>query len=251
MYAKIFKIVLAPILFLVASCQTQNVLWQGGHETGNKSAYLDSCFFFDPEYQYRIRENDKISISVWGQDELSVGSLYGIYNSNEVYGKWLMVDAEGNIEVPKIGTLHVEGYSIIELKKQLKNRFGTWVANPIVDVKVLNKEITVLGEVKDPQVVHVDGDSNPLIKIISRCNGFDFHANLKHIKVIRQYGEDVHVANLDISGMNNYLLQNIQLYPGDVVLVPARKFKVFDRRITTIIPFTTTITAAAILMSAL
>ena len=77
---------------------------------------LDSSFVYNKNYQYRIRKDDKITISVWGQDELSVGSCYGIYNSNEVYGKWLMVDENGNIELPKLGSMKVLNVTLIELK---------------------------------------------------------------------------------------------------------------------------------------
>lgn len=217
-------------------------------ERNSEVAVLDSTFLFNPDYQYHIRKNDKISISVWGQDELSVGSTYGIYNSNEVYGKWLMVDAEGNIEIPKIGTYNVLGASVIELKKSLKLIFSKWLVNPIIDVKILNKEITVLGEVRDPQVIKIDKDHNTLLEMIAHCKGLDFYANIKYIKILRQEGEHVRVANIDLSKSGSFSHKNIQLHPGDVVVVPSKKYKEFDKRVATIIPFTTTITAAAILL---
>lgn len=214
------------------------------------TAQLDSSFFYNPEYQYKIRKDDKISISVWGQDELSVGSSYGIYNSNEVYGKWLMVDDSGTIEIPKLGTFCVEDLTVQQLKYVLKMEFGKWILNPVVDVKILNKEITVMGEVRSPKVIQVDKDQNSLFEIIAKCEGFDTYANLKYVKILRQNGDDVIVANVDITESGGYLYKNIQLYPGDVVVVPSRTYKEFDRRVSIIIPFTTAITAAAILITA-
>jgi polysaccharide export outer membrane protein len=82
---------------------------------------------------------------------LSVGSVYGIYNSNEVYGKWLLVDINGNIEIPRLGTTNVIGKTIPELKEEIKTKLKKWLVNPIVDLKVLNKEIAVMGEVKTLQ----------------------------------------------------------------------------------------------------
>jgi polysaccharide export outer membrane protein len=216
------------------------------HEQNTDIENMDETFSFNPNYQYRIRKNDKISISVWGQDELSVGSVYGIYNSNEVYGKWLMVDIEGNIEVPKIGTLKVQNMTVLELKKKLKIKFGEWIIYPIVDVKILNKEITVLGEVREPRVIQIDKDNNTLLEMITQCKGFEFYANLKYIKVLRQEGEHVRVANINLTKSGDLFSKNIQLFAGDVVIVPSKKYKEFDKRISNIIPFTTTITAAAI-----
>lgn len=239
-------LVFLSLVLAIVSCKTTNLFED---EIKSKTPVpLDKSFSYNPDYQYRIRKDDKISISVWGQDELSVGSSYGIYNSNEVYGKWLMVDEKGNIEVPKIGTVYALNKTTIALKDSLKQRFSTWVINPIVDVKVLNREITVLGEVRDPQVITVDKEHNSLMEMVARCKGFEFYANLKLIKVLRQEGPNVKVATIDLSKSGDYLSKNIQLLPGDVVIVPSKKYKEFDKRVSTIIPFTTTITAAAILI---
>ncbi len=235
---------------LLLSCKTTNLLTEPPSKRHSEVAGLDSAFFFNAAYQYHIRKDDKISISVWGQDELSVGSVYGIYNSNEVYGKWLLVDANGHIEIPKVGTTQVENMTIPALKELLKTQFAKWVVNPIVDVKVLNKEITVLGEVRNPQVIQVDKDRNSLLEMVTRSGGFDFYANLKYVKVLRQEGPNVRVANINLTKSGSYLKRNIQLYPGDIVIVPSKKNKEFDKRVSTIIPFTTTITAAAILLGA-
>lgn len=218
-------------------------------ERNTEVAALDSVFQYNANYQYHIRKDDKISISVWKEDELSVGSTYGVYNSNEVYGKWLMVDANGNIEIPKIGTFYILDKTVIEVKNILKEQLKKWLVNPIVDIKILNKEITVLGEVIEPKVVKVDKDENTLLDIIARCKGFDFYADIEYVKILRQDGADVKIANIDLSKSGDYLSKNIQLHPGDIVLVLSEKYKVFDKRAATIIPLTSTVTAAAILLN--
>jgi polysaccharide export outer membrane protein len=118
----------------------------------------------------------------------------------------------------------------------------------VVDVKVLNKEITILGEVRNPNTIQVDKDHNNLLELISKTGGFDFYANLKCIKILRQEGKDVRVTNINLTNVTDLLNQNILLHPGDIVIVPSKKYKEFDKRVSTIIPFTTTVSAAAILM---
>jgi polysaccharide export outer membrane protein len=239
---------IAAVLF--SSCKTQNLLDQPHSVMNEDIKLLDSIFGYDANYDYEIRQDDKITISVWGQDELSVGSSYGIYNSNEVYGKWLMVDAAGNIEIPKIGTFHAKSLTTIQLKDSLKTLFGEWILNPVVDVKILNKEITILGEVRDPGVYAVDKHYNSLFEIIAKSGGFEKYANLKYVKVFRQEGEDVRIATINLREYGNYFAQNIQLKPGDIVAIPSVRYKEFDRRVSVIIPFTSSITAAAIFKSA-
>jgi polysaccharide export outer membrane protein len=236
----IIKILLVSILF--TSCKTYNLF-----ET--KEPVVDTVdFLYEKNYQYKIRKDDKISLSVWGEENLSVGSVYGIYNSNEVYGKWLLVDVNGNIEIPKIGTTNVLEKTIPELKETIKMGLKKWIINPIVDVKVLNKEITILGEVRNPNVITVEKDQNSLLEMISKSGGFEFYANMRAVKILRQEGENVRVTNIDLTNPNDILNRNVQLHPGDIVIVPSKKNKEFDKRISIIIPFTSTITAAAILI---
>lgn len=243
----IFALLLAGAL--LQSCTVTNMFTADG-KPDTSIAALDSIFYDNPDYQYHIQVDDKVNISVWQQDELSIGSVYGIYNSNEVYGKWLLVDRNGNIEVPRLGTMNVEHMTVVSLKDSLATRFGEWLVNPIVDVKIMNKEISILGEVKNPQVITLDTEQSRLLNIIARANGFEFYADIKRIKVLRQVGQDVHVANIDLSQADSYLKRNIALYPGDVVIVPARNAKRLDRQLSNIIPFTSVATAVAILFNA-
>jgi polysaccharide export outer membrane protein len=236
------------VVFSLFSCKTTNLFHDRKAE--NKVEALDSVFHPNKDYTYKIRLDDKITIGLWNHDEWSVGSTYGIYNSNEVYGKWLMVDVNGYIEVPKIGPLYVKDLTLQTLKDTLRKRFSHYVLQPILDVKVLNREITVLGEVKDPQVITIDKERNTLLEVIARCKGLEFYANAKYVKVFRQNGENVHIATIDLTKKGDYFYKNINLIPGDIVIIPSKKYKEFDRRISTIIPFTTTVTAAAIFMSA-
>ncbi len=237
----IFSILLISLL---ASCRTANILMDSRKDKEiAASTPLDTLFTFKKNYEYKIRKNDKISISVWGQDELSVGSIYGVYNSNEIYGKWLMVDANGMIEIPKIGSFNVVNYTVTQFKDTLQKHIGEWIKNPIVDVKILNKEITLLGELRAPQVHIVDKDRNTLLELVTKSGGFDFYADLKHIKVIRPSGDTVVNAILNITRSGDYSNKNIQLYPGDIVIVPSKRNKEFDKRIATIVPFTASVSA--------
>ena len=70
------------LLSILTSCKTSNLFVE--ENTRNTVQDLDSVFLSNYKYEYQIRIDDKITISVWGQDEFSVGSTYGIYNSNEV-----------------------------------------------------------------------------------------------------------------------------------------------------------------------
>lgn len=248
-----FLLFIMAILFITAlltGCKTQNLFEQKKKEIVYQHEVPDSVFLYNGNYEYVIRRDDKISFSFWNHDDLSVGSIYGIYNSNEVYGKWLLVDAKGNITLPVIGNFHIEGLTIVEAEDTLVKLFKPTVVNPVIEVRVLNKEITVLGELRTPGKYTVDRENNNLMEIIAMAGGYEFYANLKLVKVIRQKGSSVRMVNIDLTNNSNYFLSNIQLHPGDLVIIPSKKCKEFDKRISTIIPLASSTTAAAILLGA-
>lgn len=121
------------VLGLLSSC-TQNLF------VTKKALPLPSTLDVGPNYEYHLRKDDKVSLSVWDHDELSVGSIYGNYSVNQVEGKWLLVNAQGNLDVPKVGSYHVEGLTLAEAKAQLEKILSKWVVNPQLNIKVLNMQ---------------------------------------------------------------------------------------------------------------
>jgi polysaccharide export outer membrane protein len=234
-------------MLLLTSCAPQNIL------KADASIKEDPAVFqLDSNYQYRIRKDDKVSISVWDHDDLSVGSIYGIYNSNEVYGKWLLVDINGNISVPQVGEVHAAGMSVVEMEDYLRKSYGKFIKTPIVEVKVLNREVSVIGEVKSPGKFLLEKERYTLIDALSRAGDFDFYANRSEVKVVRNVDGQPKSVTVNLSELKNYSTSNIYLQPGDVVYVPSRKVKVWDKRAgSVIIPATAIITTALLVVSAM
>jgi polysaccharide biosynthesis/export protein len=233
------------VILALASCKTQNLF------TTDKAAppqQDDSSFYKTTlNYEYTIRKDDKVNISVWDNDDVSVGSAYGIYNSNEVYGKWLMVDARGKINVPMIGDLRVLGLTVPQTEDTLRSLYAQWIKRPIVDVKVLNKEVVVMGEMKAPGKFVIEKDNNSLMEILAKAGDFDFYANKKKIQVIRVENNQVKQIVVDLTRTDNYFARNIRIIPGDIVYVPAKKGKDFDKRISAAIAVASVITASVVI----
>ncbi|MBB5647187.1 polysaccharide biosynthesis/export family protein [Pedobacter cryoconitis] len=237
-------VIIVLAMLLLSSCTTQNLM----SVTKKKSQVTDSIFAFNPNYEYRLEKDDKINISIWDHDDLSVGSIYGIYNSNEVYGKWLMLNAEGTVTVPKLGEVNLLGLTIPQAKEKLTKEFKKWIVNPIIEIKVLNKEVSILGELKTPGKYLLEKSNNTLIDIISRAGDFDFYANKKEIQIIRIVNNKPVTHISDLTKMDNYLASNIQLHPGDVIYVPSRKGKHWDKRVgSTIVPLASAISSIVLI----
>lgn len=250
---KIFsRIYVLLLVSTIVSCKTQNLFSKTSSIPGKplKVEYASKedslAFSVDENYEYKIRTDDKLTVSIWDHDDLSIGSLYGIYNSNEVYGKWAIVNKAGQINLPKVGPFKIKGMTILQAEDTLRKTYREWIKNPVVNVKVLNKEVTVIGELKTPGNYLLEKENNSLMEVLAKAGDMDFYANKKKIKVIRMVDNQPRMVSIDLTVMDDYLARNIKIIPGDLIIVPSKKGKDFDKRISTILPFVSIITAFAI-----
>lgn len=238
----------ALIFFSLSACTSQNLFTDKNNQVKSGFALAADTSTMD----YKICKGDKVSISIWDHDDLSVGSVYNIYNSNEVYGKWLMVDQQGNIAIPQMGNIKVEGMTVQQLKTKLLGMYGAMVVDPIIDVRILNRQVSVLGEVNKPGSVDLDKEHLTLLQVIAMAGDFDNYADKKKIKLIRQTDEDnsveyeINLMELDAATQNRLVV-----CPGDVIYVPSRKGKMLDLKAPSILPIASVVTAAAILYASI
>ncbi|RSK43096.1 response regulator [Hymenobacter rigui] len=218
---QLFFLLLA--LLLLPGC-TQNLFQAAGRrpDAAPLQAPLD--------YQYRLRPEDKLSLSVWDHEELSVGSVYSAQPSTEPDARFLLVDSNGEVTVPKLGKVALGGLTVPEAEETLKARFGKSVVNPLVTVQVLNKEVTVLGEVNTPGKLVLDKDRTSLVQVLGRAGDFNNYADKRLVKVLRQQGSKVQESVFDLTRMDTYVQSNTLIMPGDVVYVPAKSSKEFERK---------------------
>ncbi len=230
------------VILLTSSCRTQNMF----ESNLDAKDTLHTVFQAD-DYRPLISPDDKLSLSIWNHDNLSVGSVFGIYNSNEVYGKWIMVNPEGFVSLPKIGPVKLGGLTTDEAAELLKEQYAKYILNPIIVVKVLNREISVLGEVLNPGSYPMDKEKNYVVEYLAKAGGLNFYAAKSKVILIR---EGQHCV-LDFTDMEAYNRSNMLLKNGDVIYVPTKKGKSLDKKAPTLIPFTSLATTIALLISIL
>jgi polysaccharide export outer membrane protein len=229
------NILLGLVLCLLTGC-TQNLF-----PSSSKTKY--EAFAPDPAYEYKIRKDDKLSISVWDHEELSVGSIYSVYSSGEEFGKWVLVGPDGKVSFSKVGPFPVEGLTVATAEKNLQQALSKWIVNPQVTIKVLNKEVTVLGEVNTPGPLLLEKERNTLIEVLGRAGDLNLYADKKHVKVVRPEGTAQREMEIDLTLPDRNYATSLVVLPGDVVYVPARKGKQFDKKAGTSLAVTSAITA--------
>lgn len=229
------KLLSGLVLGLLTGC-TQNLF-----QSADKTKY--ETFAPNPAYEYKLRKDDKLSISVWDHEELSVGSIYSVYSSSEEQGKWVLVGPDGKIGFSKVGAFPVEGLTVAAAENNLQQALGKWIVNPHVTIKVLNKEVTVLGEVTTPGPLLLQKERNTLLEVLGRAGDLTVYAENRHVKVARPEGTALHQMEIDLTQLDRNYANNIVVLPGDVVYVPARKGKQFEKKAGTSLAITSAITA--------
>tara|TARA_B100000795_G_scaffold80896_1_gene58164 strand:+ start:3137 stop:3796 length:660 start_codon:yes stop_codon:yes gene_type:complete len=196
-------------------------------------------------YEHTIAIDDKISVSIWNHSEYSLGSIYNVHNTNESYGKWILVDKNGNIPLAEIGTVTIAGLTCSEAKIKLESLYSKKLVDPIVAVRVLNREFTILGEVTSPGNYTLEKERNSINEALGQANGFTTYSNLKKVQLIRKDTTFL----IDFTKIQQNVLHRINIKSGDVIVVPEKRAKRININAPTMIAFSSAITAIVLVIS--
>jgi len=125
--------------------------------------------------QTPIQPNDILSITIssanaeasqpFNLQSNNVSRATTVTGSNNESGGYL-VNADGTIDLPVLGAVQASGLTKEELKTKITDLILTkkLLVDPIVDIRYLNYEVTVLGEVAKPTVITVPNEKISLLK---------------------------------------------------------------------------------------
>lgn len=238
-------VVIIGFLIFLTGCSTPTTLFMETDENSTQLVDKKALKVTDP----LIKTGDKITVSIWGHEDLSIGSVNSIYNSNEETGKWVVVDNDGLVNLPKIGRVKLAGYSSKEANFFLEQQYLKHLKDPIINVKILNHYVTALGEVKNPGKYRMNNEKLSLIELLGEAGGLTDHAEPDGIRIIRNSETESTNYSIDLSRAEILYQQNIQLQPNDVIYVVPKKGKEIGKTATKAAPFVGIITGIAVLLS--
>jgi polysaccharide biosynthesis/export protein len=158
---------------------------------------------------YKIGAQDVIRIDVWREDQLT---------------RTVPVRPDGKITLPLLNDVQAAGLTPMELAGKIREELKKFVTNPQVTVSVTeinSRRIYVSGEVNKSGAYQLLPHMTAL-QALSGSGGFTAFARIKNIYVLRnENGKSVKIPfnyKEAIKGKNPE--QNIELQPGDVVVVP-------------------------------
>ena len=129
-----------------------------------------------------------------------------------------LVDSDGNIEFPVLGTVHVAGLTRQELVVKLKEEISKYVQNPIINIKIINFQVTVLGEVVRPGTFTVPDERISLPKALGLAGDLTIYGQRDNVLIMRETGGKTEYEYIDLTSSDfinspyYYLQQNDVIY---------------------------------------
>lgn len=176
--------------------------------------------------------DDIISVSVSASDMdtarpfnlaqgLSIGapSQEGGTSSGVSQSPTYLIDSEGNIEFPVLGKIKISGLTRIKAKELIKDKLKTYINDPIVNVRLQNFKITVLGEVNRPGSFSINNDRITIIEALGLAGDLTIKGKRKNIIVIRENDTLKTYHKLDLTSKNIFSAPAYYLTQNDVVYV--------------------------------
>ena len=161
---------------------------------------------FDRE-SLALGPNDVVRVHVFGHPELSTPETGA------------RLDFEGNLSLPLIGFVSLEGLKPQEAAARLHGRFAEFVKEPDVTLSVVefsSRRFYVFGEVANPGAYVLDRPINALAAI-TLAGGPDDGADRENVCLLRQVDEFVAVHLFNVATPDSEGLVAVQ--PGDFIFV--------------------------------
>ncbi|MFZ1370332.1 MAG: polysaccharide biosynthesis/export family protein [Ferruginibacter sp.] len=150
------------------------------------------------------------------------------YNRIDNTAKGYLVNSDGYIQMPRIGKVMAAGLTKKELITSITNIILTKgeLLNPIVEIRHLNFEVTVLGEVTNPSVINVPSEQISLVKALGLAGDLTIFGKRDNVLLIREEDNKRVTRRLNLNSADFLNSPYYYLKPNDVIYVEPNKAKI-------------------------
>lgn len=180
--------------------------------------------------EQRIQVDDIISIKVSTLNTESNalfndGVLTGNRGAGSALNEGYKVDKDGNINFPVLGKIHVQNKTLEETQVIITERISSQVKNPIVNVRLLNAQVSVLGEVGAPGIINISERKTTILEAIAKAGDITATGRKDNVLLIRENGNQRELIRLNMNDISTMSSPYYYLQQNDVILVDATKRK--------------------------
>ncbi len=177
----------------------------------------------------RLQTDDLLSIVVYNSNEtdpkaiapfnLAASAPTGGGQSNDPTAANYRVDEKGDIHFPVLGPIHVAGLTLSATRDTLSRKLNIYLNDPIVNMRLLNFRITVLGEVASPGAYTVPNERVNVLDAIGMAGDLGNYGRRDNILVIREQNGKRQFEHLNLKSRDIFTSPYFYLRQNDIVYV--------------------------------
>lgn len=232
-YSLIAGLKILAILIIFSSCIPQKKIkyMQPTHEDSTNRAA-----FSTPAYQeYHLGIGDNLYIKVRSLDAKSNDFFNNMgntnnnsgYNDASIYLNSYTVDQMGNIIFPFVGPVEVIGLTLEETQEKIAEILNEYLKETTIIVKLVNFNITFVGEVRRPGEYKIYQDNINVFEAIAMAGDISDYGNRNEVKLMRKTDDGTALHILDLTREDILESPYFYLKPNDVIYVEPLKGKQF------------------------
>lgn len=208
------------IAFFAASCiPHKEVLYM--RDLDQRSG--DISFAVAPETIMLNGDLLEIHISSISQETNSYFFKPGSESDTKSGANTYQIATDGKIDLPLIGRVDLAGKTTAEAEEYLRGLLKEYLQKPVVNVRLVNFTVTVLGEVKNPGVFQVPTASVTILEAIGLAGDLTIFGQRDNVLLIRNSGPEKNYTRLDLGNSAVMASGSFHLQNNDVIYVPPSK----------------------------
>jgi polysaccharide export outer membrane protein len=208
---------------VLSSCVTQSKLEYLQDSNTNIKAFDEAVY---PDY--RLKPNDELYIQITSLDEAAAGIFSSSRDQSysigtiQPYGASLLsysVDKDGFLFLPVIGNVQVKDKTLSEVSENLKESFSHILNQPVVSVKLVNRYVSVLGEVNSPGHFAYSQEKLSIYDALALAGDITVYGNRTNVILVRNVnGQNIRI-NVSLNSSEILSSEYYHLRPNDILYV--------------------------------
>tara|TARA_R110000744_G_scaffold62755_1_gene129447 strand:+ start:5207 stop:5989 length:783 start_codon:yes stop_codon:yes gene_type:complete len=172
-----------------------------------------------------FKVNDVIGINVSTLDP-TPSIPFNLFNSARNEGSFAqpqqldyIVDKNGEIDFPVLGAIKVLGLNPQDTKNLLKEKLKPYLKDPIINIRLRNFRVTVLGQVNRPGTYQVNGEQITVLEAIGLAGDINIKGKRDNILLVRDFNGTKVYTRIDLTSKDVLSSNAYYLTQNDVVYV--------------------------------
>ncbi|MFA6806213.1 MAG: polysaccharide biosynthesis/export family protein [Bacteroidales bacterium] len=193
-----------------------------------KYTYPEGQSNYSPNYL--LEERDVLYITIKSSVDVESNKLFSDQNTtyatqseSGIYLNSYVIDKFGEINLPVIGKIKLDGLSIEDARSKIEKKVAEWIVGPVVICKMVSFKISILGDVNRPGTYTFYQDNVSIFDVVSAAGDLSYYGNRTDVKIVRKTATYDEIIKVDLRDANILKDPIYYLQPGDIVYVRSNK----------------------------